>query len=212
MKRSLVMPPPQPRAQDETAGREPPRTWPLRERLLDSLIESRRLRSLRGEMNALDPEPLLRFLHEQGVSHILIGGVAVAAHGYPRPSRDLDLVPAPDSDNLRRLAGALASLHARPAELSDFSPGEVPADATSAGDLARGGNFRLETDLGPLDVMQWVAGIDTEDLYGELDRDALVFSLGGVPVRYRGLDHLRAMKQAAGRPRDLDDLEHLTTD
>jgi hypothetical protein len=65
MKRSLVMPPPQPRAQDETAGRELPRTWPLRERLLDSLIELRRLRSLRAEMNALDPEPLLRF-HTSG--------------------------------------------------------------------------------------------------------------------------------------------------
>ena len=32
-------------------------------------------------MNALDPEPLLRFLHEQGVAHISIGGVAVAAPG-----------------------------------------------------------------------------------------------------------------------------------
>jgi hypothetical protein len=212
MKRSLAMLPPQRRAQDETANRELLRTWPLRERSRVSRIELRRPRSLRAEMNALDPEPLLRFLHEQGVAHILIGGVAVAAHGYPRPSRDLDLVPAPDADNLRRLARALASLHARPAELSDFAPGELTADATSEDDLARGGNFRLETDLGPLDIMQWIAGIDAEDLYAELDRDALVFSLGDVPVRYCGLEHLRAMKQAAGRPRDLDDLEHLSPD
>jgi hypothetical protein len=212
MKRSLVMPPPPPRVRGETAGMELLRTWPLPERLLDSRIALRRPQSLRAEMNALDPEPLLHFLHEQGVAHILIGGVAVAAHGYPRPSRDLDLVPAPDSANLGRLARALAVLHARPAELSDFSAGEVPADATSADDLARGGNFRLETDLGPLDIMQWIAGIDADDLYAELDRDALAFSLGGVPVRYCGLDHLRAMKQAAGRPRDLDDLEHLSPD
>jgi hypothetical protein len=212
MKRSLVMLPPRRRGRDETAGKELLRTWPLRERLLDSRIVLRRPQSLRAEMNALDPEPLLRFLHEQGVAHILIGGVAVAAHGYPRPSRDLDLVPASDSANLRRLARALAVLHARSADLSDFSAGEVPADATSADDLAAGGNFRLETDLGPLDVMQWIAGIDADDLYAELDRDALVFSLGDVPVRYCGLDHLRAMKQAAGRPRDLDDLEHLPPD
>jgi hypothetical protein len=204
--------PPRRRGQDGTDGKALPRTWPLRERLLDSRIVLRTPQSLRAEMNALDPEPLLRFLHEQGVAHILIGGVAVAAHGYPRPSRDLDLVPAPDSANLRRLARALSVLHARSAELSDFSAGEVPADATSANDLARGGNFRLETDLGPLDIMQWIAGIDSDDLYAELDRDALVFSLGDVPVRYCGLDHLRAMKQAAGRPRDLDDLEHLPPD
>jgi hypothetical protein len=212
MTRSLAMLSRQRRAQDETAETELPRTWPRRERWRDLRTASRRQRSSRAEMNALDPEPLLRFLHEQGVAHILIGGVAVAAHGYPRPSRDLDLVPASDSANLRRLARALAILHARPAELSDFSAGEVPADATSAGDLAHGGNFRLETDLGPLDVMQWIAGIDAEDLYAELDRDALVFSLGDVPVRYCGLEHLRAMKQAAGRPRDLDDLEHLSPD
>ena len=55
-----------------------------------------------GVMDALDPEPLLRFLHEQGVAHILIGGVAVAGHGCRRPSRDLDIVPAAESANLAR--------------------------------------------------------------------------------------------------------------
>jgi hypothetical protein len=38
-------------------------------------------------MEALDPEPLLRFLHERGIQHILIGGVAVAARGYRRPPK-----------------------------------------------------------------------------------------------------------------------------
>jgi len=36
---------------------------------------------------AIDPEPLLRCLHGKGVAHIIIGGVAVAAHGYARPTR-----------------------------------------------------------------------------------------------------------------------------
>lgn len=80
----------------------------------------------RGAMEALDPEPLLRFLHEQGVKHILIGGVAVAAHGYRRPSKDLDIVPSPDPDNLSRLAHALVAINARPAELGDFEPDELP--------------------------------------------------------------------------------------
>jgi len=51
--------------------------------------------------------------------------------------------------------------------------------------------------------------VDADDLYGELDRSALAFTLDGIPLRYCGLTHLRAMKHAAGRPRDLDDLEHL---
>jgi hypothetical protein len=162
-----------------------------------------------GVMEALDPEPLLRFLHEQRVEHILIGGVAVAAHGYRRPSKDLDIVPAPNVQNLERLAHALLALHARPAELGDFEPDEFPADATDLDDLALGGNFRLETDLGSLDVMQWISGVEADDLYRELDHEALTFQLDDVPVRYCSLRHLRAMKTAAGRPRDLDDLEHL---
>ena len=66
-----------------------------------------------GAMDALDPEPLLRFLYGQQVDHILIGGVAVAAHGYRRPSKDLDIVPAADFANLERLARGLERLHAR---------------------------------------------------------------------------------------------------
>lgn len=160
-------------------------------------------------MDALDPEPLLRFLHEQGIEHILIGGVAVAAHGYRRPSKDLDIVPAPTPENLGRLAQALLAIHARPAELGDFDLEEMPADATNLEDLALGGNFRLDTDLGALDIMQWISGVDADNLYHELDSEALNFELDDIPVRYCSLRHLRDMKSAAGRPRDLDDLQHL---
>jgi len=197
------------RGRSEIARPARPRTSRRPARSRDSPTAWRERLQRLARMNALDPEPLLRFLHEHGVEHILIGGVAVAAHGYPRPSQDLDLVPAADAANLRRLARALQQLNARPTDLSDFAAEEVPADATSAEDLARGGNFRLDTDLGALDVMQWISGIDADDLYSELDREALTFSLAGVPVRYCSLGHLRAMKRAAGRPRDLDDLEHL---
>ena len=158
---------------------------------------------------ALDPEPLLRFLHERGVVHIIIGGVAVAAHGYARPTKDLDIVPVADRENLTRLAAALAQINAIPADSGDFASDEFPVDATDVDDLARGANFRLDTDLGPLDVMQWVCGVDADDLYVELDRAALAFTLDDIPLRYCGLADLRAMKAAAGRPRDLDDLEHL---
>lgn len=158
---------------------------------------------------ALDPLPLLRSLHERGVEHIIIGGVAVSAHGFIRPSKDLDIVPDPSVENLSRLAAALAELNAKNAEAGDFDDGEFPFDPTSIDDLGQGGNFRLATDLGELDVMQWVSGIDADDLYAELSKQAVEGSPADVPVKICGLAHLRAMKQAAGRPRDLDDLEHL---
>lgn len=158
---------------------------------------------------ALDPLPLLRFLYERGVEHIVIGGVAVTAHGFVRPSKDLDIVPDGSAENLVRLAAALEHLNAKNAEGGDLSDSEFPFDPTSIDDLRQGGNFRLDTDLGELDVMQWVSGIDGDDLYAELSKQAVEGRPADVPVKICGLAHLRAMKQAAGRPRDLDDLEHL---
>jgi hypothetical protein len=158
---------------------------------------------------ALDPVPLLKHLHEHGVEHIIIGGLAVSAHGHVRPSKDLDIVPNPTRENLERLVAALVSANAVEAEVSDFKPAELPMSATSVEDLLQGGNFCLVTDLGDLDIFQWAKGIEADDLYAELDREALAGGVEGVPVRVCGLDHLRAMKRAAGRPQDLADLERL---
>jgi hypothetical protein len=45
---------------------------------------------------ALDPLPLLRFLHERSIEHVVIGGFAVNAHGFIRVTKDLDTVPSAD--------------------------------------------------------------------------------------------------------------------
>jgi predicted nucleotidyltransferase len=55
----------------------------------------------------------------------------------------------------------------------------------------------------------WVSGIDADDLYAELEREALTGNIEGVEVRVCGLAHLRAMKSAAGRPQDIEDLKRL---
>jgi predicted nucleotidyltransferase len=57
--------------------------------------------------------------------------------------------------------------------------------------------------------MQWVAGIDADPAYGALAARAIDGELDGVSLRVCGLEDLIAMKRAAGRPRDLDDLRRL---
>ncbi len=159
--------------------------------------------------NALDPLPLLRHLHERGVEHIIIGGFAVTAHGFTRVTKDLDTVPRPTEANLKRLSEALRDLEATILDTGDFAPEELPMNPTRPADLAQGGNFCLHTRLGRIDIMQWASGIETDDLYAELDQAAIAGDVDGITVRVCGLEHLRAMKRAAGRPQDLEDLKHL---
>ena len=74
---------------------------------------------------------------------------------------------------------------------------------------AAGGNFVLDTQLGRIDIMQWVPGIPGDLAYEHLVRDAVETALGDHPVRVCSRDDLITMKRAAGRPQDLLDLQEL---
>ncbi len=157
----------------------------------------------------LVPEPILRLLAEKGVEYVVIGGVAVNGHGVIRATKDLNICPGPSRENLERLASLLRELEAVQLGMEDFHPDELPFDPRSVDDLGLGGNFRLSTTLGILDVMQWVSGIPGDLAYPTLIADALLVELAEVDVPICSLAHLRAMKRAAGRPQDLQDLADL---
>jgi hypothetical protein len=161
--------------------------------------------------NPLDVGALLRRLHCAGVDYVLIGGLAVNAHGVIRSTKDVDICPAPDRPNLARLADLLLGLGVQQLGVGEggFEAREMPHDPTRAEDLAEGGNFRLQTPLGVLDIMQWVPGIDADLAYEVLSRDAETATAFGVEIEVCSLEHLRAMKVAAGRPQDLLDLADL---
>lgn len=61
----------------------------------------------------LAADELLRRLLDAKVDFILVGAFAIAAHGAPRATTDLDIVPEPGNDNLERLLGTLEALDAR---------------------------------------------------------------------------------------------------
>jgi hypothetical protein len=154
-----------------------------------------------------DAAALFARLHRGGVRYVVIGGFAVIAYGAQRYTKDLDICPDPERENLGRLAHLLSELGAR--QIGDFTDGEMPYDPTDPQALAEGGNFRLTTDLGDLDIMQWVPGIPEEHAYPILAPMAEVGDFDGVPVAVCSIEHLRLMKRTAGRPVDLEDLSRL---
>ncbi len=156
-----------------------------------------------------EPDDLLLALTNAEVEFVIIGGVAVGVHGFARATKDLDIVPAPTSENMERLAQALTTIGAQHIGVGDFSPEEFPFDPTDPVQLQEGANFRLDTSHGPLDIMQWVAGIDADLAYSELAPKALTVAFRDTEIQVCNLDHLVAMKHAAGRPQDLEDLRRL---
>lgn len=156
-------------------------------------------------MSELDLRALLEALHEHEVRFVVIGGVAVGAHGFLRSTEDLDLVPAPDPKNLKRLSKALAALATTMPTVGGrpFDP-----DRDSAV-ILRGGNVTADTKFGGLDVVQRLPGVPS---YSELAQDAVQSDLLGIPVQVCSLDRLRGMKRSLGRGQDRVDLENLPED
>jgi hypothetical protein len=152
-----------------------------------------------------DLHALLEALNEAGIDFVVIGGVAVGAHGYVRGTEDLDVVPDPDPENLARLTEVLKKL-----DSTLPTVGERPFDpATDAGVIRRGGNITTMTRFGGLDVVQRARGVPS---YLQLDADAVNSELLGIPVRVCSLARLREMKKAQGREQDRADLANLPDD
>lgn len=157
-------------------------------------------------MSATDRPPLsadeiLRLLVERGVDFVVIGGIAAVLHGSARNTFDLDICFAIDNANLDALGDVLLALGARLKGLREGVP-FVPDART----LRQVEVLTLITSLGELDVLARPPGAPA---YEELRRHADRYDLGGFNVSVASIDDLIAMKEAAGRPKDLLDIEEL---
>lgn len=156
-------------------------------------------------MAELDIRGILEELNHAGVQFLVIGGVAVGFHGYVRATKDVDIVPAPDPENLAKLAAVLATLDAQLEGAEDFDEGEIP-DPLDPEALALGGNWVLRTRLGRFDIMQWIG---EDELWKRLSPTAIEAEIGGLIVKIVAYDELVDLKESAGRPEDLIDLQRL---
>jgi predicted nucleotidyltransferase len=147
-------------------------------------------------------DELLRRLAAAEARFVVIGGLALGALGVVRGTKDVDIVVDPDPDNLKRVAevAVAAGGHVQRGEALLGSPFSIAAA------LASGAQVAIETELGRLDVVQ---GLDGVLPYTELRARASEAEVLGVKVAVCSREDLVAMKRAAGRPRDLVDLEDL---
>jgi Nucleotidyltransferase of unknown function (DUF6036) len=152
--------------------------------------------------------PILKVLREHRVEFVVIGGFAVILHGVVRATKDIDIVPEQSEANLERLWAALVDLQAKPAEIADFLPEEMPVSFTLDGLVEGGGNWVLETRLGRVDVMQWVTGVESYAALRAAAEADDVPEAGGI-VWFAGFDDLIEMKREAGRDQDLLDITAL---
>lgn len=147
-------------------------------------------------------DQLLRRLTEAEVEFVLIGGLAVNAWGVVRGTKDVDIVVAPDTENLKRVAGVAVAVHGHIQTGESF----LSTPPSIAAQLASGERVAIETQLGQLDVVQGLDGVPT---YDELRAGAIEADILGIKVLVCSVEDLRSMKRAAGRTRDQADLEDL---
>ncbi len=143
-----------------------------------------------------DYRDLLREFNVHDVEYLVVGAHALAAHGHPRATKDLDVWVRPHPENALR---ALDALRAFGAPLQDLTPS----------DLASPGVF-FQIGVPPLriDVLTQIDGVEFEEAWRA--RTSATFE--GEPIHILSRADLVRNKRASGRLQDLADVERLERD
>lgn len=140
-----------------------------------------------------DFRDLLALFNKRKVEYVIVGAYALAHHGAPRNTGDLDLYVRPTPENARRIVDVLG-------EFGFGSLGLSEADFTQLRQVIQLGRPPVRIDL-----LTSISGVTWEEAEG----GKAVAAYGDVPVSYLGRAQLTANKRATGRAKDLADLEAL---
>lgn len=136
---------------------------------------------------------MLSALSGEDADFLIVGAHALAAHGLPRATRDLDIWTSPFGDNPARVYRALARFGA-------------PLDQVTVDDLTTPGTvFQIGVPPIRIDVMTSVDGV----AFGDAWPARVLLQIAGLTVPVLSRHHLIQNKRAAGRPQDLVDLANL---
>jgi len=135
----------------------------------------------------------LKLLKKHKVSFYIVGGYAVAFHGYPRFTKDIDIFYKNENLNINRLIEALIDF--------GFSQDQLEASIFSTpGNIIKFGIEPLRIDL-----LNEIDGIQ----FTEVEQDFLEGRYGSVKVNFIGKESLIKNKKASGQFQDLADIEKL---
>jgi len=140
-----------------------------------------------------DFKEFLRLLNEKKVRYLLIGGYAVGYHGYPRATNDMDIWIAQQPENAERVVAALQKF--------GFNLPELKPELF----LKENAIIRMGVPPMRLEISTGISGVNFEECYGS----RIVDELDGMQASIIDLRHLKINKKAAGRLKDLADLENL---
>lgn len=139
-----------------------------------------------------DFKEFAELLNAHRVEYLVVGGYALAAHGHPRYTGDIDFWLARNSDNIERLLAALR----------EFGFGSL---ALKTEDFAPDAVIQLGQPPRRIDLLMGIDGVDFDACYERRD----VITIDGLALNFIGLDDFKANKRASGRLKDLADLEAL---
>lgn len=143
-----------------------------------------------------DYRDMLSAFTDAGVEYLVIGAYALAAHGHPRATGDLDLWVRPTPDNAEQVMTALSAFGAPLMEMSreDF---ETPDTV-----------FQIGVSPRRIDILTTIEGVRFDDAWpGRVE-----IEVEDVPVSVIGREHFIQNKEALGRPQDRADVERLRKD
>jgi hypothetical protein len=143
-----------------------------------------------------DFRKLLALFNEHKVEYVIVGGYALAFHGAPRYTGDIDILIHPDTANAHRILAAL----------DEFGFGSVDLKAA---DFQKQGNV-IQLGVPPVrvDIITSLTGVSWEDVCA----GRVHGKYGDIPVHYIGREQFVSNKRAVGRKKDLADIEALGED
>jgi len=140
-----------------------------------------------------DFKEFVQSLNDNHVRYLVIGGYAVAVHGYPRYTGDIDIWLEISPDNAANMVKSL----------EQFGFGSLGLSAADF--LVPDQVVQLGYPPNRIDLITTPPGVDFESCYAS----RVTLNIEAVTVDFIDLDNLRKSKQASGRPQDLADVENL---